>query len=164
MNKKLTVVTGVTAAALALGGTAYATQSGAAPHAKASARGGAEHNKQVVLAFIDLAFNKKKPQEAADRYFGPTYTQHSPGYADGEAAFVKAVKAYTEQQPDLKENIKRVAADGDLVFVHMNETTSPTDRGSAVVDIFRLEKGKIVEHWDVTQAVPETSLNDNTMF
>ena len=56
------------------------------------------------------------------------------------------------------------AAEGDLVVTHGLITTSPEDRGTAAVDIFGLENGKIVEHWDVLQPVPETSENDNTMF
>ncbi|MEU6259638.1 nuclear transport factor 2 family protein [Streptomyces griseorubiginosus] len=168
MNRKTTLVAGLAAATLALGGTAFATQGSASTDhrsAKAtSAQSTTECNKRVALAFIDLAFNKKKPQEAADRYIGATYTQHNPNFADGKAAFVSAVTDYTQQFPQLKEDVKRVAAEGDLVFVHTHETTTPTDLGSAVVDIFRFKNGKIVEHWDVTQSVPETSANDNTMF
>ncbi|MFJ9900859.1 nuclear transport factor 2 family protein [Streptomyces sp. NPDC091280] len=166
-RKKLTVVAGLAVAALAVGGTAYATQNTDAhkgPSHARSAEWTEAHNKKVAVAFIDLAFNQKKPQEAADRYIGATYTQHSPGFADGKKAFVDAVKDYTTQFPQLNEDIKRVGADGDLVYIHTHETTTPTDRGSAIVDIFRLEQGKIVEHWDVTQAVPEKSANDNTMF
>ncbi|WP_342791211.1 nuclear transport factor 2 family protein [Streptomyces montanus] len=61
-------------------------------------------------------------------------------------------------------DFKRALADGDLVMLHSHVTTSPTDRGTAAADILRLKNGKIVEHWDVLQAVPETSANDNTMF
>ncbi|MFJ9900649.1 ester cyclase [Streptomyces sp. NPDC091280] len=166
-RKKLTLVAGVSVAVIAVGGTAYATQNTASRHGGSQTRSAEwteAHNKKVALDFINLAFNRKKPQEAADRYIGASYTQHSPGFADGKEAFVAAVKDYTTQFPQLNEDVKRVAADGDLVYIHTHETTSPTDRGSAIVDIFRLERGKIVEHWDVTQAVPEKSANDNTMF
>ncbi len=55
-------------------------------------------------------------------------------------------------------------AEGDLVVTHGLIKTSSEDRGTAAADIFRLEDGKIVEHWDVLQPVPETAENDNTMF
>ena len=58
----------------------------------------------------------------------------------------------------------RFIADGDLVAVHSHLRLSPETRGTAVVDIFRLENGKIVEHWDALQRVPESSANSNTMF
>lgn len=58
----------------------------------------------------------------------------------------------------------RSAADGDLVWLHVHSTNGEADRGRAVIDIFRVEDGKIVEHWDVIQGVPAESANDNTMF
>jgi predicted SnoaL-like aldol condensation-catalyzing enzyme len=66
--------------------------------------------------------------------------------------------------PESKGEIKRVIAEGDLVAIHNHVTSNPTDRGRAVVDIFRLENGRVVEHWDVVQDVPEKSANTNTMF
>ncbi|SKW40691.1 Uncharacterised protein [Mycobacteroides abscessus subsp. massiliense] len=58
----------------------------------------------------------------------------------------------------------RSAVDGDLVYLHVHSTNDPQDRGQAVVDIFRVDGGKIVEHWDVIQDVPAESANGNTMF
>ena len=58
----------------------------------------------------------------------------------------------------------RSAADGDLVFLHVHSTGNPQDRGNAIVDIFRVDHGKIAEHWDVIEPVPEHAANDNTMF
>ncbi|MBI4387067.1 MAG: nuclear transport factor 2 family protein [Elusimicrobia bacterium] len=71
---------------------------------------------------------------------------------------------YYSKHPDAFVEIKRMIADGDLVAVHVFSRRNQADRGNAVVDIFRLEKGKIVEHWDVAQSIPEKSANDNTMF
>jgi predicted SnoaL-like aldol condensation-catalyzing enzyme len=59
---------------------------------------------------------------------------------------------------------KRIVAEGDLVVIHSHLILKPGNRGSAVVEIFRLENDKIVEHWDVAQEIPETSANNNTMF
>ena len=69
-----------------------------------------------------------------------------------------------EQSPAYRTEVKRMVAEGDLVAVHHHVRPAPGDRGRAVVDIFRLEDGRIVEHWDVVQEVPETAANDNTMF
>jgi predicted SnoaL-like aldol condensation-catalyzing enzyme len=124
-----------------------------------------ERNKANVVAYYTTAFNDQKPEEAVARYGGPEYIQHNPQAADGFPAFIAFVKSFTAQFPQLHVDIKRVIAECDLVVTHSHLTLSPTDRGSAVADIFRLNReGKVVEHWDVIQAVPETSANDNTMF
>jgi predicted SnoaL-like aldol condensation-catalyzing enzyme len=124
-----------------------------------------ERNKATVVAYYTTAFNDQKPEEAVAKYGGPVYIQHNPQAADGFDAFIGFVKAFTAQYPQLHVDIKRVIAECDLVVTHSHLTLSPTDRGSAVADIFRLDRaGKVVEHWDVIQAVPETSANDNTMF
>ena len=64
----------------------------------------------------------------------------------------------------MRFDFKRFVAEGDLVVVHSHLVRKPGDRGMAVMDIFRLENGKIVEHWDVLQEVPESPANNNTMF
>jgi predicted SnoaL-like aldol condensation-catalyzing enzyme len=123
-----------------------------------------EQNKEMVRAFYELAFNDKKPEEAVARYVGSTYIQHNPMAGDGPQPFIEFVNGFVAQFPDLSVDIKRVIAEGDLVLTHSLLKTSPEDRGTAAADIFRLEGGKVVEHWDVLQPVPETAANDNTMF
>ena len=123
-----------------------------------------ESNKQTVLAYYNLAFNEKQPAEAVARYQGPVYIQHNPQAPDGAEAFIQFVTGFAAQFPQLSIDIRRVIAEGDLVATHGLLKLGPEDRGTAVVDIFRLENGKIVEHWDVLQPVPETSANDHPMF
>jgi predicted SnoaL-like aldol condensation-catalyzing enzyme len=123
-----------------------------------------EKNKQTVVAYLEQALNAKQPAEAVAAYVGPRYIQHNPQAADGPEAFIAFVKSFAQQFPDLHIDIKRVIAEGDLVVTHSLLTAAPGDRGTAVADIFRVEDGKIVEHWDVLQPVPETAANDNTMF
>jgi predicted SnoaL-like aldol condensation-catalyzing enzyme len=123
-----------------------------------------ETNKQNVLAYYTLAFNDKQPEEAVARYLGDRYIQHNPQAPDGPEAFIQFVRSFAEQSSELSIEIKRVIAEGDLVVTHGLIKTGPDDRGMAAADIFRLEDGKIVEHWDVLQPVPETAANDNTMF
>ena len=122
-----------------------------------------EANKKIVLAFYDAAL-VKMDVDAATQYLGATYTQHNPTAPDGVEGVKGLVKFLKEKFPQRKGEIKRVIADGDLVVLHVHSKPTPEDRGSAIVDIFRVENGKIVEHWDVMQPVPETAKNTNTMF
>jgi predicted SnoaL-like aldol condensation-catalyzing enzyme len=121
-------------------------------------------NTDIVRAFYELAFNEGKPEEAVERYVGDRYVQHNPQAADGPEAFIGFVRWYRGEHPELHVDIKRTVAEGGLVVTHSLLTTGPDDRGTAAADLFRVEDGRIVEHWDVLQPVPETSANDNTMF
>lgn len=123
-----------------------------------------ETNKAAVRAFYDLAFNRQKPAEAASQYLGRTYRQHNPMAPDGAEPFVDFVTGFVKAFPQLRVDFKRLVAEGDLVTVHSHFVRKPGDRGMAVMDIFRLEEGKLVEHWDVLQEVPEQAANPNTMF
>jgi predicted SnoaL-like aldol condensation-catalyzing enzyme len=123
-----------------------------------------ETNKQTVLAYFNMAFNERKPAEAAQKYGGPHYIQHNPQAPDGFEAFVQFVEGFVEQFPEMSLEIKRAVAEGDMVVTHSLLKTSPEDRGTAAADFFRLEDGKVVEHWDVLQVIPDHSANDNGMF
>jgi predicted SnoaL-like aldol condensation-catalyzing enzyme len=120
-------------------------------------------NEATVVSFLDMIFNQKKPEEAFAKYGGPYYRQHNPAAADGKEALIAFLKS---MPPGINYHyeFKRVLSDGNMVVVHSFCTASPTDRGSAVIDMFRLEHGKVVEHWDVVQPIPEKSANNNTMF
>lgn len=124
-----------------------------------------ERNKANVLAFYELAFNQHKLQEAVDQYIGSEYRQHNPEVADGGQAFIDAFAPYLKTTPNARAHIKRVAAEGDLVWLHVHSQSDAQDRGQAVVDIFRLDNhGKIVEHWDVIQNIPEKTVSGRGMF
>lgn len=123
-----------------------------------------EGNKAVVRDFYDLAFNQRKPARAVARHTGDVYRQHNPGAADGADAFVEFVTGFTQAYQSLRVDFKRFVAEGDLVAVHSQFVREPGDRGLAVMDFFRLEGGKIVEHWDSIQEVPAEAANSNTMF
>lgn len=151
-------------AIVSAGMLAACASSGAVPRAVR-----AQQNTAVVLAFLDTVFNKHAVDQAFKLYVGPNYRQHNPGVPDGAAAAVRALTTLThELVPQLHQEIKRTVAQGDLVAVHSRYLpgAAGADRGTgqAAVDIFRLEHGKIVEHWDVVQDVPEKSANDNSMF
>lgn len=120
-------------------------------------------NTKAVLEFYELAINRKD-FEAAEKYLGPHYVQHNPSAADGKDGLKRFIQYLRAELPDYHSEIKRHFSDGDYVILHIHNKPTPESRGRAVVDIFRLENGKVVEHWDVIQAIPETPANDNTMF
>ena len=160
--KKIVAVL-LTAAALS-STAAYAAPKAKPVHTKAAQTQEAR-NKANALAFYDLAFNQHKPQEAVSKYVGKTYIQHNPTVADGGQAFIDAFAPFLKEHPDSRAEVKRIAAEGDLVFMHVFSRISAQDRGEAVVDIFRFDRnGKIVEHWDVIQSVPEKTVSGHSMF
>ena len=148
----MTRITLILAAALALAATAAQA---AGPQEEA--------NKKVVLDFYEKAINQKN-YEAAAVHFGPRYTQHNPNAADGPEGLKAFLGFLREKFPASRSEVKRVFAEGDYVILHVHAVREPGTRGSAIVDIFKLEGGKIVEHWDVVQPVPDKALNANGMF
>jgi len=123
-----------------------------------------EANKAMVTEFYDMAFNRGLPEQAVAKFVGPYYRQHNPGAGDGPGPFIAFVKGFAKAFPAMHYEFRRKVAEGDLVVMHSHLVRQPGDRGMAVMDIFRLENGKVVEHWDVLQEVPEKSENNNTMF
>jgi predicted SnoaL-like aldol condensation-catalyzing enzyme len=125
---------------------------------------GTLENKKYVTDFYILAFVKKQVEEAFIKYVGETFIQHNPNIPDGKEASIKFLGKILKDNPQATITIKRVIAEDNLVAVHSHLKRNAEDRGRAVIDIFRVEQGKIVEHWDVFQPVPETASNNNGMF
>jgi predicted SnoaL-like aldol condensation-catalyzing enzyme len=122
-----------------------------------------EANRKVVLDFYEKGLNQKDA-DAAIALMGNRYVQHNPNATDGPEGFRKFIGFLKEKFPNSRSEIKRSFVDGDYVILHVHAVREPGTRGNAIVDIFKLENGKIVEHWDVAQPIPENPANNNGMF
>jgi predicted SnoaL-like aldol condensation-catalyzing enzyme len=136
--------------------------SGERTQADASRLASSAANKKLVVDFYRTVFIEKRVVEGFERYVAPGYIQHNPMLATGREPAVKFLSTLVKRES--VTDIKRVVAEGDLVVLHVHSRANLSERGRAVIDIFRVADGKIVEHWDVIQPVPEKSANSNTMF
>ena len=121
-------------------------------------------NREIVVDFFQLALFEGKVNEAFELYVGNVYIQHNPAIPDGPDAARKFLESLKTSSPQLKGEIKRVIVENNLVVLRIHWTVGRGQLDGAGIDIFRVDKGKIVEHWDVNQAVPAESKNENTMF
>lgn len=152
--KVFTLVAAVAAFGVIAGRTAVAASEGASK---------AEANKATVTAFYEKALNEGDA-EGALAFVGNRYVQHNPFADDGKDGFRKFVTWRHGKFPHAHSEILKVFSDGDFVILHVHSVREPGTRGDAIVDLFKLEDGKIVEHWDVVQPIPEQLAHSNTMF
>ena len=120
-------------------------------------------NKENAIAFYKTAY-LGNPAEAVETYVGDQYIQHNPVVGDGKDAFIEYFTQMHDEYPEKSIRFVRAVAEGDLVALHTHQTW-PGNEQYVTMDFFRFdENGKIVEHWDAIQEVPETTKNGNTMY
>ncbi|RFA08158.1 hypothetical protein B7R54_02190 [Subtercola boreus] len=120
-------------------------------------------NRSAFETFCDLFYTQKRVRAAFDFLVSPDYIQHNPGLPDGPEPAIVGLTPKFDGSPDSRFDIQRIIVDGDLAMVHVR-ASGPDRADTAVADIYRFENGRIVEHWDVLQAVPESPVSAHPMF
>lgn len=122
-----------------------------------------ENNKQNAIAFYKTAY-EGEPGKAVELYIGNEYIQHNPFVGDGKEPFIAYFEKMAEAYPEKSIEFIRAIAEGDQVALHTHQTW-PDGVEYVTMDFFRFDgNGKIVEHWDSIQEIPERSENGNTMY
>lgn len=119
--------------------------------------------KQAAMDFLRLA-SSGNVQEAYDRYIADNFRHHNAYFKGDRQSLLTAMKENAAKNPDKIFAIHRALQDGDLVAVHSHVKQNAGDPGAAVVHIFRFEGNRVVELWDLGQAVEKDSINENGMF
>jgi len=112
---------------------------------------------------VEIFYTQKRVREAFDFLVDGDYRQHNPTIPDGPEAAVRMLTPKFDGSPDARFEVQRILVDGDLAMVHVR-ASGPGRPDAAVADIYRFENGRIVEHWDVLQPVPEHPVHDHPMF
>jgi predicted SnoaL-like aldol condensation-catalyzing enzyme len=121
------------------------------------------NNKEKAIAFYRMAY-EGNPRKAVALYVGAEYIQHNPLVGDGPESFIAYFEKMQAEYPDKSIEFVRAITEGDLVALHTHQTWPGNDE-YVTMDFFRFDtQGKIVEHWDAIQQIPEENLNGNTMY
>lgn len=122
-----------------------------------------EQNKQNAISFYQTAY-EGTPRTAVEMYVGDQYIQHNPAVSNGTDGFIAYFERMAKEYPDKSIKFVRAVAEGDLVALHTHQVWPGNDQ-YVTMDFFRFdEKGKIVEHWDSIQQIPQENANGNTMY
>ncbi len=120
-------------------------------------------NKQHAIAFYKMAY-EGNPGKATELYVGAEYIQHNPAVGDGKASFIAYFERMAKEYPNKSIEFVRAVSEGDLVALHTHQIW-PNNEEYVTMDFFRFDShGKIVEHWDAIQLIPESSANNNKMY
>ena len=122
-----------------------------------------EMNKKNAIAFYRTAYLGDPTSAVAD-YVGAEYIQHNPVVGDGKQAFIDYFSEMARDYPKKSIEFVRAIAEGDLVALHTHQTW-PDDDEYITMDFFRFDdEGKIIEHWDSIQEIPNESKHSNAMY
>ena len=122
-----------------------------------------DQNKKNAIAFYRTAY-EGDPRKAIQLYVGKDYIQHNPDVANGTQGFIEYFERMHHEYPEKTIEFKRCIAEGDLVALHTHQTWPGNDE-YVTMDFFRFDSnGKICEHWDAIQQIPEDSANPNMMY
>ena len=122
-----------------------------------------EQNKKNAIAFYKMSY-EGNPERAVELYVGSQYIQHNPLVGDGTKPFISYFERMSKEYPNKSIEFVRAITEGDLVALHTHQTW-PGNEEYVTMDFFRFDnEGKIVEHWDAMQQIPEHSANGNTMY
>ncbi len=119
-------------------------------------------NREAFLDFVRLYYDEMKVREAFERYVDEGYIQHNPAVVDGREAAIAHLDGLLER-PTVSMDVRRVLVDGDYAVAHLIGRQGPEDPGHALMNIFRMEDGIIMEHWDVAQPIPEKTASGRGM-
>lgn len=119
-------------------------------------------NRLAFLDFVRLYYTEHQVREAFERYIHPDYMQHNPAVADGREAAIAHLEMLLAS-PTVSMDVRRLLVDGDYAVAHLIGRQGPDDPGHALMNIFRFEDGVIVEHWDVAQPIPATTVSGRGM-
>jgi predicted SnoaL-like aldol condensation-catalyzing enzyme len=120
-------------------------------------------NKKTAIEFYNMAFNGN-PKRSVELHVGSEYIQHNPAVKDGKFGFIEYFEKMHNEYPNKSIEFLRVIAEDDLVALHTHQIW-PGNEEYVTMDFFRFdENGKIVEHWDSIQKIPEKSENENGMY
>jgi predicted SnoaL-like aldol condensation-catalyzing enzyme len=122
-----------------------------------------ETNKKNAIDFYKMSY-EGNPGKAVELYVGDEYIQHNPLVGEGIEPFIAYFEKMQIEYPDKSITFVRAVAEGELVALHTHQSW-PEKMEYVTMDFFRFdENGKIVEHWDAMQEIPDFSENGNTMY
>jgi len=120
-------------------------------------------NRAIFTAFVDQLYTRKDVRGAFETYVSPDYIQHNPEISDGRDAAINFLVPMFSA-PDARFDVKRVLVDGEFAAVHLNGRLDASGLGVAVMDLYRFQQGRIVEHWDAIQPVTLSEANAHPFF
>jgi predicted SnoaL-like aldol condensation-catalyzing enzyme len=122
-----------------------------------------EQNRILITAFADIFYTQKNVRKAFEEFVSENYIQHNPSIIDGKEAAIAMLEPKFSH-PNASFSIKKILVDGNLSVIHLHGKMNQESLGGAVADFYRIENGKIMEHWDVLQPIPTECINSHPMF